>query len=122
MEVNTENNRRRLELRRAGHSTRPRRAGRRRRGSSHARYYRRACAYDVRHGVATAMSARRVDTQIASAVLRHSSADFTADQYQHVLRGMTAPRRTPSTRPSAADSGSLASRLHQKALSCRFGH
>jgi integrase len=45
--------------------------------------------HDVRHGVATAMLASGVDTKIASAVLGHSSAAFTADQYQHVLRGMT---------------------------------
>jgi integrase len=46
--------------------------------------------HDVRHGVATAMLANGVDTKIASAVLGHSSAAFTADQYQHVLRGMTS--------------------------------
>lgn len=46
--------------------------------------------HDVRHGVATAMLANGVDTKIASAVLGHASAAFTADQYQHVLRGMTA--------------------------------
>jgi integrase len=46
--------------------------------------------HDVRHGVATAMLANGVDTKIASAVLGHSSAAFTADQYQHVLKGMTA--------------------------------
>jgi integrase len=36
------------------------------------------------------MLANGVDTKIASAVLGHSSAAFTADQYQHVLKGMTA--------------------------------
>lgn len=45
--------------------------------------------HDIRHGVATAMLAANVDTKIASAVLGHSSAAFTADQYQHVLKGMT---------------------------------
>ena len=46
--------------------------------------------HDVPHAVATAMLANGVDTKIASAILGHSSAAFTADQYLHVLRGMTA--------------------------------
>jgi len=45
--------------------------------------------HDVRHAVATAMLASGVETKLASAVLGHSSAAFTADQYMHVLRGMT---------------------------------
>jgi integrase len=45
--------------------------------------------HDVRHAVATAMLANGVETKLASAVLGHSSAAFTADQYMHVLRGMT---------------------------------
>jgi len=45
--------------------------------------------HDVRHGVATAMLARGVDMKLASAVLGHSSANFTRDQYAHVLKGMT---------------------------------
>jgi integrase len=45
--------------------------------------------HDVRHGVAIAMLAQGVETKLASAVLGHASAAFTADQYMHVLRGMT---------------------------------
>jgi integrase len=45
--------------------------------------------HDVRHGVATAMLAEGVDTKLVSAVLGHASAAFTADQYQHALKGMT---------------------------------
>jgi site-specific recombinase XerD len=43
----------------------------------------------VRHGVATSVLAQGVDTKLASAVLGHASASFTADRNQHVLTGMT---------------------------------
>ncbi len=45
--------------------------------------------HDVRHGVATALLQRGVDTVIAAAVLGHSNPGFTASTYQHVLTGMT---------------------------------
>jgi integrase len=45
--------------------------------------------HDVRHAVATSMLADGVDMKLASAVLGHSSANFTRDQYVHVLKGMT---------------------------------
>ena len=47
--------------------------------------------HDVRHGVATELLKQGVDPKIVSAMLGHSTVSFTQDQYQHVLRSMTAP-------------------------------
>lgn len=46
--------------------------------------------HDVRHSVATTLLRQGVDPKIVSAMLGHSTVAFTQDQYQHVLKGMTA--------------------------------
>jgi integrase len=47
--------------------------------------------HDIRHSVATTLLRSGVDAKIVSSMLGHSTVSFTQDQYQHVIRSMTAP-------------------------------